>query len=129
MKSLSAAIVLIFLASSASFAAATKVTLATDTSPGTGQAGVGYVSVVGSGFPSGTINPTAVTLTLTPPTGTAESTKAAKVKVISGSEESIIFEIPTTILVATPTVYAVSLQGETTTGNKFVNKKHIGIDG
>jgi hypothetical protein len=121
MKSFSPAIFLILLASSASFAATTKVTLSTDTNPGTGQAGVGYVSVVGTGFPSGTISPGAVTLTITPPTGTATTTKAAKVKVISGSEESVTFQIPATISVSTPTVYTVSLKGQTSTGNKFVS--------
>jgi hypothetical protein len=122
MKSLRLAIFLVFVASSASFAAATKVTLSTDTTPGTGQAGVGYISVVGTGFPSGTISPGAVTLTLTPTTGTPSTTKAVKVKVISGSEESVTFQIPAAITVTSPAVYAVSLQGQTATGSKFISK-------
>jgi hypothetical protein len=114
-----------FLASAlpaVSHAAVTRVTLAANTTPGTGQAGVGYVSVVGTGFPSGTITPSAVTLSLKPATGTTETTKAVKVKVISGTEDSVTFQIPTTIVVSAPTVYAVSLAGETSTGNTFASK-------
>jgi hypothetical protein len=127
MKSYRIATVIVFLTSfsgfaASGFAATTKVTLAADTAPGTGQAGIGYITVSGSGFPSGTIPPADVTITLTPPTGTATLTKALKVKVITGTEESITFQIPASVVVATPMVYEVSLAGSTSTGTLFASR-------
>lgn len=44
------------------------VTLSATTSPSAGQAGVHSINVTGSGFPSGTIPPANVTVTLEPAT-------------------------------------------------------------
>jgi hypothetical protein len=105
----------------ASLAATTPVTLAPNARPTAGQAAVGYVGVAGSGFPSGEIVPRDVQVTLTPPTGSAVTTSAAQVTVLTGTDEFILFQIPASIAVTSPTVYAVSIKGETTTKAKFAS--------
>ncbi len=91
------------------------------------------VSVTGQGFPSGTISPNQVGVTLKPvvsgpPTA---NVKALKVKVISGSTEAITFRIPAQLVVSTPTAYAVSIAGTTSTGTAFqsVNTAALTVNG
>lgn len=100
-------------------AAITQVTLAKTTSPSSGQPLSGYISVSGTGFPGGTILPSAVAVTLTSPSGSAVKTAASQVTVMSGSSESISFRIPAALAVTTPTVYAVSIAGKTESGSQF----------
>lgn len=113
--------------------AATPVTLNPATTPGSGDAGVSLVSVTGHGFPSGTILPGKVSVTLKPvvsgpPTAIV---KAIQVKVISGSTETVTFRIPVQLVVPTATAYAVSIAGTTTTGNSFrsVNTAALTVNG
>src|SRR5258708_28069575 len=97
-----------------------SVTLGGSTSPSVGQAGVTTVSVTGSGFPSGTISPASVTVTLTPNiTGTAVTTTATSVTPGTGTKNTIGFPIPPSISLTAATVYEVSIAGQTTTGTPF----------
>ena len=110
--------------------AVTEVTLSPATNPTSGQPGVGYVSVTGVGFPAGTIAPSGVRVTLTPPSGTAVKVTPVKVKLNSGTTETTTFVIPTSISVTAPTVYTVTLAGQTTTGTKFAssNSSSLTVD-
>jgi hypothetical protein len=102
--------------------AVTQVTLSNLTQPSSGQALVGSVSVTGEGFPSGTIPPANVTVTLQPGTvggGPTGTTLATSVAVISGTRERVVFQIPAAIAVSTPTVYKVTIAGSTSTGVQF----------
>ena len=102
--------------------AQTSVKLNTATSPTSGQAGVTSVSVNGSGFPSGTIAASAVTVTLTPSGGgSAVTTTATSVTTVIGSTRTVKFLIPGSISVSAPTNYAVTISGSTTTGAAFVS--------
>jgi len=114
-------------------AASTPVTLNPATTPTSGDAGITLVSVTGTGFPSGTIAPNKVNVTLKPavtgpPTAT---TKAIKVKVVSGSTETVTFRIPMQLIVPTATGYNVSIVGSTSTGATFhsVNTAALTING
>jgi uncharacterized repeat protein (TIGR03803 family) len=98
------------------------VTLDPSTSPGAGDPGVTNLTVVGHGFPNGTITPGNVTVTLNPTTvggGPSGTATASLVTVVSGSTESVTFQIPATISVPTPTSYQVSIAGTNSTGNAF----------
>jgi len=99
--------------------AQTSVKLNASASPSSGQPGVTSVSVTGSGFPSGTISPSAVTVTLTPSGGSAVTTTASSVGTVIGSTKIVGFLIPGSISVSSPTVYAVTIAGQTTTGTAF----------
>lgn len=99
--------------------AQTSVKLNAATSPTSGQAGLTTVSVTGSGFPSGTILPASVTVTLTPSGGTLVTTTATGVTPGTGTTNTIAFLVPASISVSTPTVYAVTISGQTTTGTAF----------
>ncbi len=102
--------------------AQTQVTLATTAAPALGQAGISVESVTGSGFPSGTIPPANVTITLTPSGGGgATTTTATIVTVIAGQTERVYFLIPSSISVSSSTAYKVSLKGTTSTGTAFVS--------
>lgn len=99
--------------------AQTNVKLNASASPSSGQAGMTSVSVTGSGFPSGTISPSAVTVTLTPSGGSPATTTATSVATVIGSTKIVGFLIPASISISAPTVYAVTISGQTTTGTKF----------
>src|ERR1700741_1973987 len=100
----------------------TQVTLAATAAPSAGQAGISVESVMGSGFPSGTIPPANVTVTLTPSAaGAATTAQASTVTVILGQTERVYFVIPSSIKVASPTAYMVSIAGTTAAGAAFVS--------
>jgi hypothetical protein len=78
--------------------------------------------LIGHGFPSGTILPADVTVTLNPTSqggGPSGSTAANGVTVVTGSTERIKFQVP--IEVATETPYRVSIAGTTSTGTAFIS--------
>lgn len=113
---------LLVLSGSVPLLATTSVTLNASTSPSTGDPLVTNIHVTGHGFPSGTIPPANVTVTLNPTTvggGPSGSTTALAVTVVSGSTERVTFRIPKSINVPTPTSYQVSIAGTTSTGNAF----------
>ena len=82
------------------------------------------ITVTGHGFPSGTITPSAVTVTVVPAvagTGPSGTAPGLAVTVVSGSTERVTFRVPKTVSVSTPTAYLVTIAGTTTTGNAFVS--------
>src|SRR5437879_1469010 len=97
------------------------VTLASTTSPNAGEPGVTNMDVVGSNFPSGTIPPANVSVTLKPavagPPGA--TTTATAVGAVIGSVRRVFFVVPSSINVSAPTAYKVSLSGTTSTGAAF----------
>lgn len=96
----------------------TRVTLAGATVPPTGQAGVTYVSISGTGFPNGPILPTNTVVTLELLGGAARvTTRATAIDTIAATRRGrttrrITFLIPSEIIVANPTLYYVSVSGE-----------------
>ena len=98
--------------------------------PTAADPGVTSVTVTGRGFPSGTILPADVTVTLKPAgAGGAPSgnTPATKVTVVSGTEERIAFVVPASIAVTTATSYVVSIVGSTSTGGSFASKNSASL--
>lgn len=92
-----------------------------------GQPGVTNISLTGTNFPSGTICPSNVTVSLEPVTaggGATGSITASAVSTISDSTRQVSFQIPSSIAVLSPTAYWVSIAGTTTTGTAFssINK-------
>src|ERR1039458_5511314 len=105
--------------------AVTEVTLNASASPSAADLVVTNVTVIGHGFPSGTIPPANVTVTLNPTTpggGPSGSTTATKVTVFSGTTEGVVFKVPKSILVSAPTSYQVSIAGTTSTGTAFASR-------
>jgi hypothetical protein len=116
---------LALLSGSLLLGAVTNVTLNGLTSPSAADTGVTNVTVIGHGFPSGTIPPANVTVTLNPTTsggGPSGTTTATKVTVASGTTEYVTFKVPTSILVPAATSYQVSIAGTTSTGNAFASR-------
>jgi RHS repeat-associated protein len=100
----------------------TAVSLSPASSPTSGQAGITPVNLTGSGFPTGTIQPTAVTVSLKPAAGgTAVTTLSSAVTTIAGTTRRVTFTIPASISVTTATLYAVSISGSTTTNTLFAS--------
>jgi phospholipase C len=89
--------------------AATPVSLIA-ISPTSGQAGITNLAITGSGFPSGTISPSNVTVTLTGGSGPISITPAS-VTTVAGSIRRVTFTIPSGDVVTSPTVYQVSISG------------------
>ena len=91
------------------------------TNPSSGAAGNSNVYVTGSGFPSGTISPSAVTISIAPSCfgGSPTTTKASLVTHILGSSDRIEFLIPASITKTGN--YFVSISGKTTTGTAFAS--------
>jgi Putative Ig domain len=113
---------LLCLAASSLLQATTMVTLNPAAVPATADLLVTNVNVIGHGFPSGTIPPANVTVSLNPTTpggGPSGTTAAVAVKVISGATEAVTFRVPKSILVAAPTSYQVSIAGSTSGGSTF----------
>jgi hypothetical protein len=80
------------------------------------------VTVIGHGFPAGTIRPAKVNVILTPSAGASlpsGTTTAAKVQVVSGTTERISFTVPKSISVPAAALYQVSIAGTTATGIAF----------
>ena len=98
--------------------ASTPIYLNAATAPSSGTAGVSNVNVTGSGFPSGTIPPANVTVSLATACGGggAVTTPALSVTVILGTSERIQFQIPASLAGGT---YFVSISGSTSGGTFF----------
>ncbi|HEY6412394.1 MAG TPA: PEP-CTERM sorting domain-containing protein [Edaphobacter sp.] len=89
------------------------------TAPSTGASGSTFVNVVGTGFPSGSISPGSVNLTLSTTCGGSPTAAPVHSALhLIGTAERFDFEIPP--LLATGT-YFVSLTGTTSTGNHFAS--------
>ena len=107
--------------SSFSTFAAPAVKLNTWTGPSTGISGTSLVWVTASGFPTGTIKPTDVTLAVETSCGVATgetATAALKVIPVTGTSEKIQFQVPSGLKKAN---YFVTLSGTTTGGAAFVS--------
>jgi hypothetical protein len=101
----------------------TAVTLATKTAPTTAQPGVTTVNLTGSNFPSGTISPAQVTVSLQLPpltTGPALTTVVTSVTTLFGASRRITFRVVGPNVTA-PTPYLVSISGVTGSGGSFVS--------
>src|SRR5271165_3473468 len=74
----------------------TGVTLSSPTTPSAGQAAISVINVTGSNFPSGTIPPADVAVTIQPATSGPPSgtTNATAVVTIIGSTRRVAFQIP-----------------------------------
>lgn len=106
----------------------TQITLASSSTPLVGQAGVTVNSVTGGPFPSGTLPPANVKVTLTPSGGgTTVSTTASAVTTVVGSTYRISFLVPPSITVSTPTKYLVSISGTTSGGSSFASANSSAI--
>jgi len=106
------------------------VTLQPAANPTSGQPGVHNITVTGSNFPSGTIPPANVTVTLAPATagaGPTASTPATAVQTITGTTRRVSFQIPSSIQVAAATAYRVSIAGTTSTGIGFASGSPAGL--
>lgn len=112
--------------------AATPVTLNASASPSSGDAGVSLISVTGHGFPSGTIPPGNVDVTLKPAASGPPTAivRAFKVTEVSGTTE-VTFKISAKLVVPTATAYVVSIAGTTSTGTAFrsVNTAALTVNG
>ncbi len=105
-------------------AAQAQVSLASAASPSSGQPGVTTITVTGSNFPAGTINPAQVQVQLQPASagaGPTASIAATTVATVVGSTRRVSFTIPSSITVASPTAYRVTLSGTTTGGTAFAS--------
>jgi hypothetical protein len=90
--------------------AATTLQQNTASTPGSGVAGISFVNITASGFPSGPINPANVTIraaptcpvgSMGPVAGEADAT-ATSVTTILGSSGRVHFQVPSTLLSGTP---------------------------
>jgi RHS repeat-associated protein len=100
----------------------TTITLASTTGPGIGQPGVTSITLAASNYPSGTINPNQVQITLTPVTagtGATASFPPSAITTLYGTSRRLFFTIPTTISVSSPVPYLVSVSGQTASGAAF----------
>src|ERR1035438_6686304 len=77
--------------------AVTEVTLNASATPSAADPNVTNVTVVGHGFPSGTIPPANVTVTLdtTAPGGGPSGTTTATKVTVEGATEAVTFKVPT----------------------------------
>ncbi len=110
------------IACSISAAAVTNVTLSPSATPTAADPVATTVTVTGHDFPSGTILPANVTVTLNPATagaGPSGTTTASKVTAESGTTERVSFIVPKFISVPVATPYEVSISGTTSAGKKF----------
>ena len=116
------------LASLTLVSAQTAVTLTVTPSPSAAQPGIQVVNITGSGFPSGTIAASGVTITLTPAAGGASTTATpTAVATVAGTTRRVTFVIPATISVSNPTAYRVRLAGATTAGTKFASTNQANL--
>src|SRR5271155_4402879 len=111
------------LASGAVVAQVTQGSLSPLTPPSSGQGGVGWITVIGSNFPAGTIPGSNVSISFTASGGTPPSaiTTATSVSVVAGTTERVLFSIPPGLSVSSPTSFKVSIAGSTSTGTAFAS--------
>jgi hypothetical protein len=121
----------------ASFAG-TTLAQNTASNPGSGMAGVTFLNITASGFPSGPINPANVTIRLAPTctvgatgpvAGEADAT-ATSIQTILGSSDRVHFELPATLLSGAPTPMGTYLAQivDTTDGFSGGNCSIVGIN-
>jgi hypothetical protein len=102
-------------------AAPVSVMLTPTTAPSAGQPGVTVISVTGSNFPSGTISPDLVALTISPAnSGPPMSATVTAVTLVVGTSRRISFQIVGPDL-PNPTLYQVSVSGSTSGGLAFAS--------
>ena len=112
-------LVLLPVSLSATSVGSSTVKLNYSTVPSSGASGSSTVSVAGTGFPSGTITPADVSVSLaTVCGGSPTAAVASYVKHIYGSEDKIEFLIPGSLATGN---YYVSVSGFTSTGATFVS--------
>ncbi|HEU4689471.1 MAG TPA: hypothetical protein VFS23_13955, partial [Vicinamibacterales bacterium] len=127
-RALAGGLIAAVLASWTFVSAQSAVTLTVTPSPSAAQPGIQAVNITGSGFPSGTIAASGVTITLTPAAGGASTTATSTaVATVAGTSRRVTFVIPATISVSNPTAYRVSLAGATTAGTKFASTNQANL--
>ena len=120
-----ASILILIALNVCSEATAASVTL-TSVTPSSGQPGITNITLLGSGFPTGTITPATVTVTLTPTAGGSAITfPASTVTKVAGTEYKVGFMVPSTVSVSSPTNYSLSISINTganspTTGSNTI---------
>ncbi|MEO8659820.1 MAG: hypothetical protein ABI693_15220, partial [Bryobacteraceae bacterium] len=80
------------------------------------------ITLMGSGFPSGTIPASNVSVQLKPSvsdSGPSATSTATAVQVVLGTTSRVTFQIPVSIVVTIPIAYTVSINGITSTGVNF----------
>lgn len=114
-------VMVVLSASPLALASTASVKLNTWTNPDTGAAGSSNTNLVGSGFPSGTISPSAVNISIATSCfgGSPATTTALKVTTILGTSDRIEFLIPSSITKTGN--YFVSITGKTTGGVSFAS--------
>jgi hypothetical protein len=106
-----------------------QVLLSTVT-PATAEPGLTNVTVTGSGFPSGTITPGNITVTLAPANtgaGPTAMTAASGIATVLGTTRRVTFLAPASLTVTAPTAYLISLN-DTTDGFSSTNQASITIN-
>jgi hypothetical protein len=86
--------------------------------------------VIGSNFPSGTIETASITLTLQPAVtnaGPTATTPATAVTTLEGSTRRVAFTIPASMVVFSPAPYLVSLAGTTSTNTHFASANQASL--
>ena len=110
--------------------AQTGVKLTATIAPAAGQPGIHSLVATGSGFPSGTIPPANVTITLEPVTpggGPSVAATATGVATVIATTRRVTFKIPPTLLVGAPTAYTVGVSGTTSTGVAFTSSNRAAL--
>jgi len=115
---LSFAVVAVMLASPLSSDA--QVKLNTWTSPSSGASGSTSVNITGSGFPSGSISPSAVTLSFSSSCGGAPVATAtpSAIRPILGSSDHVLFTVPASLATGD---YYISLAGTSASSVAFIS--------
>jgi RHS repeat-associated protein len=104
------------------------VTLSAALSPSAAQPGVTMVNVIGSNFPSGTIVPSQVTVSLAPAPGSTGPALTAFISAVAalpgGASRRITFQVlgPN---VSAPIIYRISVSGSTSSGQAFVSGNQV----
>ena len=96
-----------------------SLALLPSTNPSAASPGGGNVTLTASGFPSGVIDPAALVVTLSatvPSSGPTVTTVATGIATVFGTERRVTFRVPATLTFSHPVTYAVSLQGQVSSG-------------
>ena len=104
--------------------ATATITLSPATSPSSGQAAVTVITVTGSNFPTDTIQPSQITVSLNPASpgsGVSATATPSAITTIVGTTRRITFQIPSNVVPATPASYLVTIAGTTGAGLAFAS--------
>jgi PKD repeat protein len=99
-----------------------SVTLVASVSPLRGQPEVNVVTVTGSGFPAGTIEPAATTVTLAPApnvTGPTVTVAPSAIVLVKNTSRRFSFIVPAALTLPKAAKYTIRIAGKTTTGDQF----------